>query len=211
MPGSSLWLVPPPDHPVHQILTKLISETLPASCPDVAGRDDCPSFSPHMTLTSNIDPALYGADPQGWLDSVPWPSAGAVDVRLREVRTQDVFFRRCYVAVDMSPGVAALAALARARGVEGEGDGDGDAGADHRHGPKTRKWFDEWARAFGPHVSLIYGNNPIDDAKLQEISRVVTEGGIQLGGSPGWEGGVVWLVPTDRPINEWKPIATREL
>lgn len=30
-------------------------------------------------------------------------------------------------------------------------------------------------------------------------------------GWDGWEGGVVWLVPTDRPISQWRPIATREL
>jgi len=31
------------------------------------------------------------------------------------------------------------------------------------------------------------------------------------GQSNGWDGGVVWLVPTDRLIAEWKPIAVREL
>ncbi|ETS78729.1 2',3'-cyclic-nucleotide 3'-phosphodiesterase [Pestalotiopsis fici W106-1] len=200
MPGSSLWLVPPPDHPVHRILTKLITQTLPNTFPDVAG-SDCPSFSPHMTLTSNIDPALYGDDPQGWLDGVPWPQGRDVSVRFAAVQTQDVYFRRCFVQVGMGDGVADIAALARARGVEGEAD---------QTGPKTRKWLGEWAEAFGPHVSLIYGDNPIDDAKLQEISKVVKEAGIELEG-PGWEGGVVWLVPTDRPINEWKPIATKEL
>jgi 2',3'-cyclic-nucleotide 3'-phosphodiesterase len=47
---------------------------------------------------------------------------------------------------------------------------------------------------------------------------VVQEAGIQLAeqrpegsGWDGWDGGVVWLVPTDKPIAEWKPIATREL
>lgn len=37
-------------------------------------------------------------------------------------------------------------------------------------------------------------------------------GGTEEGDSwEGWDGGVVWLVPTDKPIAEWKPIATREL
>lgn len=30
-------------------------------------------------------------------------------------------------------------------------------------------------------------------------------------GISDWEGGVVWLVPTDKDITEWKPIATRTL
>ena len=32
------------------------------------------------------------------------------------------------------------------------------------------------------------------------------------GGWNGWDGGVIWLVPTDKPISEWgTPIATRQL
>lgn len=146
MPGSSLWLVPPPDHPVHQILTDLITTTLPARFPDVAGSSSgSPPFSPHMTLTSNIDPAVYGSDPQAWLDSVAWPAGRDVQVRFEDVRTQDVFFRRCFVKVGVDGGVGDIAALARARGVEGEAE----------VGPRTRKWFDEWTAAFGPHASLI--------------------------------------------------------
>ncbi|KAK8064603.1 hypothetical protein PG994_007241 [Apiospora phragmitis] len=192
MPGSSLWL------------------TLPSAFPDLAG----PAFAPHMTLTSEIDPAVYGEDPQGWLDAVPWPRAADVDVQLDQVATQDVFFRRCYLKVAFKEGVRNIAGLARAAGVSGEG---------HAFGPVTEKWLEEWRGAFGPHVSLIYGENPINDEKLGEISKVVEESGISLSSSSipganetpsqqgGWKGGVVWLVPTDKPINEWKPIATRTL
>lgn len=59
------------------------------------------------------------------------------------------------------------------------------------------------------------GNTTIDKGKLQEIEKTVQESGIGLGeaaaGSTGWQGGVVWLVPTDRDIKDWKPIATRAL
>lgn len=67
------------------------------------------------------------------------------------------------------------------------------------------------------------GNIPISEETLCDISKVVEEAGVDLGGTArttdgveperynGWNGGVVWLVPTDRPVNEWKPIATRDL
>ena len=65
------------------------------------------------------------------------------------------------------------------------------------------------------------GNVPLSKEKLAEIAEVVEKGGIKLDASSadaasegkfsGWEGGVVWLVPTDKPISEWKPIATKAL
>ncbi len=65
------------------------------------------------------------------------------------------------------------------------------------------------------------GDEPISDETLKDITRVVQEAGIKLadesegnkeGALEGWEGGVIWLVPTDKPISEWgKPIATKRL
>jgi 2',3'-cyclic-nucleotide 3'-phosphodiesterase len=58
---------------------------------------------------------------------------------------------------------------------------------------------------------------------MKQITKVVQEAGVILSdektdgnqgssGWDGWAGGVVWLVPTDKPISEWRtPIATREL
>ena len=140
MPGSSLWLVPPPSHPLHKIVSELIAEDLPFRFPDVTG----PSFAPHMTLTSEIDPAIYGNKPQEWLDSIAWPAAGDVQVRFEAIRTEDVFFRRCYIKIAFE-GVKDVAGIARARGVIGE----------ETVGSKTEQWLDEWRSAFGPHVSLI--------------------------------------------------------
>lgn len=140
MPGSSLWLIPPSSHPLYKIISELITEDLPSYFPELTG----PPFAPHMTLTSNIDPAVYGDKPQEWLDSIPWPAARDVQVRFETVRTQDVFFRRCYVKVAFD-GVRDVAAIARARGVNGE----------ENIGTKTEQWLDEWKSDFGPHVSLI--------------------------------------------------------
>lgn len=54
----------------------------------------------------------------------------------------------------------------------------------------------------------------MDEGRMEMVRQAVGEAGVKIGegeeGS-GWEGGVVWLVPTDRPIGEWKPIAVREL
>ncbi|POS70284.1 2',3'-cyclic-nucleotide 3'-phosphodiesterase [Diaporthe helianthi] len=202
MPGSSLWLTPPPSHPLHETITKLIETALPAQFPDASPRP--PNFAPHLTLTSGIDPSIYGDEPQKWLDSIPFPTASKVAVRFERVKTQDFFFRKCYLKCEFD-GAKDVAAISRARGVEGE----------DQVGPKTQAWLSEWREAFGPHVSLMYGDMPIDEAKLKEIEDVVKQAGVALGDSShsmgGWEGGIVWLVSTEKGIENWKPIATRTL
>lgn len=59
------------------------------------------------------------------------------------------------------------------------------------------------------------GDVSIGEEKLKDIEELVQESGVSFnepsGGSTGWEGGIVWLVPTDRDITAWKPIATRTL
>lgn len=63
------------------------------------------------------------------------------------------------------------------------------------------------------------GPNPVAKERMAEITKVAGDAGLRLegsdadmaGGWDGWEGGVVWLVPTDKPIPEWKPIAMRAL
>lgn len=63
-------------------------------------------------------------------------------------------------------------------------------------------------------ASHISGDEPINEIKLKEVEKAVLDAGVALGQSDdagGWEQGTVWLVPTDRSITEWKPIATRSL
>ncbi|KAK4449653.1 putative cyclic phosphodiesterase [Podospora aff. communis PSN243] len=209
MPGSSLWLLPPPSHPLHWILTTLITSTLPPLFPAESSSSTLAPhfFHPHMTLTSEISPSLYGDNPQEWLDSIPFPSASEVRVRFRDVATQDVFFRRCYLRVGVE-GVRGVVGIARARGVEGEDE----------VGEKTRRWVEWWLGEYGPHVSLMYGSAMMDEGKMERVTKAVEEAGVKLSmkdadgeDGDGWDGGVVWLVPTGRPIDEWKPIAVREL
>ncbi|KAK4099463.1 2, 3 cyclic phosphodiesterase [Parathielavia hyrcaniae] len=234
MPGSSLWLLPPESHPLHQILTTLITSTLPATFPLESSSTDtsvAPHYFPaHVTLTSGIDPAAaYGDEPQRWLDAIPFPpppsSKAKVKVRFAgpDVVSQDVFFRRCFVRVRFD-GVRELAGVARAVAVLGEGvDVDVAWEGEVRFGEGTEKWLSEWREEFGPHLSLMYGSEPIAEETLKQITTVVQEAGARLsgentetmqetGGWDGWDGGVIWLVPTDKPISEWgKPIATRQL
>ncbi|KAL2162302.1 hypothetical protein VTH06DRAFT_7215 [Thermothelomyces fergusii] len=235
MAGSSLWLLPPEDHPLHPILRTLITTTLPSAFPREAASSPrvVPHFFPaHVTLTSDISPDVYGDDPQGWLDRLPLPKEGGegsagggrssgARVRFERVVSQDVFYRRCFIRVAFD-GVKELAGIARAVAVLGEEvavDGEGNV----TFGGETEKWLSWWREEFGPHLSLMYGNEPILDGALREISRTVQEAGITLsdenengtkadGGLDGWDGGVIWLVPTDKPLSEWwKPIATRKL
>ncbi|KAK3682316.1 2',3'-cyclic-nucleotide 3'-phosphodiesterase [Podospora appendiculata] len=217
MPGSSLWLLPPPSHPLHATLSKLISSTLPSLEPSAASDRVSPHFfAPHMTLTSGISPSLYSEDPQGWLDSIPWPRAEQVRVRFEGpgVQSQDVFFRRCFIKVQLDD-VREIAGLARAWGVNGR--------EDVVPGSKTDEWLREWPREYVPHVSLMYGDMPLSHTKLKEVTELVEEAGILLSetnsnggrggeGVKGWDGGVVWLVETgSNDIQDWKPIASREL
>lgn len=188
MPGSSLWLVPPESHPLHGSITSLITSILPSRFPAEAGGESNNNkpvlFAPHMTLTSEISPATYldnndvtneqqqqgdnqNAAAQTWLNSLPLPPARDVRVRLLDVATQDVFFRRCFVRVGYE-GVREIVAVAREHGIVRPSAG-GDAENDKspplssrdpsslgvRISETTEEWLKEWRQAFGPHVSLI--------------------------------------------------------
>ncbi|KAK3991464.1 putative cyclic phosphodiesterase [Cladorrhinum sp. PSN332] len=213
MPGSSLWLLPPPSHPLFPLLTSLIASTLPTHFPSLTSSPLLPKpeyFSPHMTLTSDISPSLYstqdGDGAQAWLDSIPFPPSSKVKIRFGRINSQDVFWRRCFISVGYE-GIRDVVAKAREYGAEGVGEKE-----------KVEKWLEWWRAEFGGHVSLMYGDEEITDEVMKDIEKVVIGAGVKLpeidsdkGEWDGWEGGVVWLVPTDGPIKDWKPIATRTL
>ncbi|AEO64410.1 uncharacterized protein THITE_2126759 [Thermothielavioides terrestris NRRL 8126] len=181
MPGSSLWLVPPPTHPLHDILTTLITRTLPARFPLETSSSPAVAphfFAPHVTLTSEIAPAQYNDNggPQAWLDSLPFPSSSSSSssssdgaegegeggsgsscrarIRFERVVSQDVFFRRCFVRVGWDEGVRVLAGIARAKGVLGE-EVEVLPGGRVRLQEGTERWLSEWREAYGPHLSLM--------------------------------------------------------
>lgn len=155
MAGSSLWLVPPPGSAISKKLADLIISVSAdlarsSSSDDESQPPSLTLFPPHMTLASNVEPSTYGSDPQAWLDSIPLLKSSPTEVAFTGLRSEDFFFRRCYIRVAFN-GVRDLAAAARASGVEGEGE----AIAGGRIGEKTARWLEEWTGSFGPHVSLI--------------------------------------------------------
>lgn len=191
MPGSSLWLLPPSDHPLNSTLSSLISQTADHfSSPHL--------FLPHITLTSNIHASTYSEDPQKWLDSISFPAG--VEVRLGSLASEDIFVRKLYSTVVKNDGLRDTGAVARryVDGFEGEGE--------------ARMWAEE---VWMPHLSLLYHDCPkVSRAEIEKVTKYVEDSGAKLSGdgeASGWKGGRVVLVPTDRPINEWKPIAEKAL
>ncbi|KAF2197858.1 2',3'-cyclic-nucleotide 3'-phosphodiesteras-like protein [Delitschia confertaspora ATCC 74209] len=192
MPGSSLWLLPPSDHPLTDIITTVIKKT--------AAQFNSPHlFIPHITLTSEISPSAYGSDAQSWLNALPFLSAKYVRVRLGKLESQEAFFKKLYSRVEKNEGVKGLGKVARmaVEGFEGE--------------DVAEMWVQE---KFMPHLSLLYWDGTVTSEQLAEIERFTKEAGINLNGEgelAEWEGGRVVLVPTDKAIKEWAPIAERGL
>ncbi|KAL5116549.1 2',3'-cyclic nucleotide 3'-phosphodiesterase [Pleosporales sp. CAS-2024a] len=193
MPGSSLWLLPPKEHPLNSALSGLIDQI--SSHFGSAHR-----FLPHVTLTSDISPSTHGSHPQAWLDSMALPSARHVEVKFETLASEDVFFRKLYIKCHKSAGLKQLAEECR-RKVDGFGD-EGTATA----------WA---AEVYNPHLSLLYHDCPqVHSDGLAEVDKLVQDARVNLDGQGeacGWNGGRVVLVPTDQPIEQWRPIAERLL
>ncbi|KAF1911704.1 2',3'-cyclic-nucleotide 3'-phosphodiesterase [Ampelomyces quisqualis] len=193
MPGSSLWLLPPKSHPLNKILTSLIDRT--------SSRFSSPHiFIPHVTLTSEISPSTYSADPQKWLDSLQLPQPSSLQVRFEKLASEDVFVRKLYIKCSKTDGLLSLAATCRLQ-VDGFGEEE-----------KATNWATE---KYNPHLSMLYHDCPVIDAEgLDRVEELVRKPGVILGESgelAGWIGGRVILVPTDKPIDQWSPVADREI
>ena len=97
------------------------------------------------TVPTNIPPlpSSYAADPQAWLDALPFPPAANVHVRLASLASDPVFVRKLYARVDKD-GVRALGRVAR-KPVEAQ------AGSVEERLP-AEAWVEEkWT----PHLSLL--------------------------------------------------------
>ncbi|CAA9958376.1 2',3'-cyclic nucleotide 3'-phosphodiesterase [Pyrenophora teres f. teres] len=189
MPGSSLWLLPPADHPLSNVLPSVIDKT--------SKQFNSPHrFLPHVTLTSEISPSKHASDPQAWLDSLDLPTGQDIKVTFERLGSEDVFFRKLYIKCEKSEGVKKLAIPCRQQvdGFEEEA--------------KALSWAEG---QYMPHLSLMYHDCPqVDTTMLATVDML----GINFTGSGdmgGWIGGRVVLVPTDRPIEHWLPIAERAI
>ncbi|KAI4945949.1 2',3'-cyclic nucleotide 3'-phosphodiesterase [Alternaria rosae] len=189
MPGSSLWLLPPADHALSEVLPRLIDKTSKQfGSPD--------RFIPHVTLSSNITASKHEPDPQAWLDSLDLPPIKDVLVKFERLGSEDVFFRKLYIKCEKSEGIRQLAKQSRKQvdGFEEES--------------KAKVWAED---EYNPHLSLMYHDCPqVDAAGLASVDLL----GVNLDGTGdlgGWTGGRVVIVPTDKSIDQWQPIGERVL
>ncbi|OAL50379.1 2',3'-cyclic-nucleotide 3'-phosphodiesterase [Pyrenochaeta sp. DS3sAY3a] len=193
MPGSSLWLLPPIGHPLNDLLPTLIDQT--------SSHFNSPHrFLPHVTLTSDISPSLYSQDAQAWLNSLQLPTKSDISVQFEALGSEDVFFRKLYIKCEKNDGIKQLGKMCRTfvKGFE--------------ENEAAHEWVET---SYTPHLSLLYHDCPQVDADgLLVVERLAKDVGIAFQGeiTPNtWEGGRVVLVPTDKPINQWNPIAERSL
>lgn len=136
MPGSSLWLLPPPNTPLNNDLQTLITETLPSRFSETKAHN----FIPHVTLTSNVPASIHFPDPQAWLDGLHLPVSTTITAEVTAVDPDDKFFKKLTLRLKKEGGLVDLATACRAQGVL---DGD-DAGA--------KRWAED---EYLPHLSLM--------------------------------------------------------
>ncbi|KAF2222985.1 hypothetical protein BDZ85DRAFT_120158 [Elsinoe ampelina] len=156
-------------------------------------------------------PPSAPSDPTSPPTSGPAPSQASqattspalpIEINLHELEAGDPFFRKLALNATLpSPGLSALATVLRAQGCYG-------------NDIETAK---SWEKSeYRPHLSLLYADVPKDEARrkipgvLQDLVRAKAilkpsrDGTVSKGGS-------IVLVPTDREIGQWKPIASRPL
>lgn len=206
MPGASLWLIAPKeDHPFNKSLTDLITSTIPSNFTSTK----LPHFTPHITLTSNIDPSKTyssASSPQAWLDELNIDDLGfkkeftEVLVELEELEIGDPYFKKLFLRAKKEDNLLKLAARCREIGT---GVSDGDA----------KTWADS---EYEPHVSLMYA-----DLKRADVQKRFGLMELQLGfefgslfaccGGQLASGAKLALVDTTKEVGDWKVIAERDV
>ncbi|GAB7361197.1 hypothetical protein MBLNU230_g1228t1 [Neophaeotheca triangularis] len=197
MPASSLWLLPPQNHPLNTALQTLIT-TLPTTSfkPIAVANHPFKTFIPHITVTSDTTPST--SEPQTWLDGLQLPySTGELKVRLQRPEAGSVFFRKLTIKVEKNEGVGELAAACREQGTGCLRE-------------EAREWVE---KSYGPHLSLGYSDLPTQSVEkaLPEIENQIELAKSKHPGCETAKGGWLVLVPTHKPVEEWTPVAWREL
>ncbi|RMX74663.1 hypothetical protein D0869_12368 [Hortaea werneckii] len=232
--GSSLWLVPPEDSALYRTCHRLITHHISSLFPPGAVPPP-PLFTPHVTLTADTVPSdLLEQGPQEqrreqelressstsptepatsaetWLDELVLPPPSRdLKVAIQKVQVEGHFFRKLTMQCEKSSQLCELAATCRAAcGVEGLLDGGEQEGAEKLE--EAGKWVRE---CYAPHLSLMYSDLPEDEVqiKLDEVHSKISQAKQANPESLTAKGGEIWLVPTYKPIEEWQPIAKREV
>lgn len=205
MPGASLWLIAPKqDHPFNKSLLDLITSTIPSNF----SQAKIPRFTPHVTLTSDIDPSKTyssASSPQAWLDELNIDDLGyrnqfsEVVIELEELEIGDAYFKKLNLRAKKESNLLKLAARCRAIGT---GVDDGEA----------KKWAES---EYEPHLSLMYAD--LSRADVQKRMGLME---LQLGwefgslfdccGGQLAQGAKIALVDTSKEVGDWKIIAERD-
>jgi len=200
---SSLWLIAPKDdHPFNKSLKDLISSTLPSDFPHAPKNN----FIPHVTVTSEIDPAKTyekSSSPQEWLDSLTLPEfkkeKNEVVIELEELEAGEPFFKKVTLRAKKDANLIKFVSKCREQGLavsESEG----------------QKWAEN---EYLPHLSLFYGDIPKADVQ-KKIGLIELQLGFEFGslfdccGGTLAMGAKLVLVDTSKEIKDWTPIAQRD-
>jgi len=203
MPGSSLWLMPPSGSKIEDVLSSLITKTIPGHIPEL---ETTPHFPPHLTLTSDVPESITENDPQEWLDNLSLSIDDIPSVSFQSLDVGQQFFRKLTLSVPKAP-LQNLAARVRAVAVE-----KGNEAA-------AKRWVEE---TYAPHVSLLYADIEIDESKRRRVLHDVVDAGIRLANEgflgpskaedyDGWNSGRIVLVHTWKELKDWTVVAERSL
>lgn len=204
MPGASLWLIAPKqDHPFNKSLNDLITSTIPSNFTSTK----LPHFTPHVTLTSNIDPKTYASasSPQAWLDELSIDDLGFKNqfteavIELEELVIDDPYFKKLNLRAKKETNLLRLAARCREIGT---GISDGEA----------KKWAES---EYEPHLSLMYSDLSRADVQ-KRMGLMELQLGFEFGslfdccGGQLAQGAKIALVDTSKEVGEWEVIAERD-
>jgi 2',3'-cyclic-nucleotide 3'-phosphodiesterase len=200
---SSLWLIAPhDDHPFNKSLKDLIGSTLPSDFPHAPKNN----FIPHVTVTSEIDPAKTyerASSPQEWLDSLILPEfqkeKNEVVIELEQLEVGEPFFKKVTLRAKKGANLVKFASKCREQGLllsESE----------------AQKWAEN---DYLPHLSLFYGDIPESEVQ-KKIGLIELQLGFEFGslfdccGGTLAMGAKLVLVDTSKEIKDWVPIAERD-
>lgn len=201
MTGSSLWLIAPSDdNPFNKSLEDLICNALPSNFPHAPKN----SFIPHVTITSDIDPAkTYASAPQEWLDGLQLPEfqkeTNEVMIELEMLEAGEPFFKKVTIKARKDANLIQMATKCRKQSLL-----------------LSESIASTWAeKEYLPHLSLFYGDVPQSEVQ-KKIPLIELQLGFELGslfdccGGTLAMGAKLVLVDTSKEIKDWNVIAQRD-